>query len=58
MIEKMLSGRFIFTIVCAMVFAILSIKGKIPADKTVEIIMLVLMFYFTRNDRQQNGGSK
>ena len=59
-VDKILSGRFIFTIICAGVFAILSITGKIPADKAVEVIMLVLVFYFTRNDRQKedNGGVK
>lgn len=53
MIDKLLSGRFIFTVVSAGVFAILSITGKIPAEKAVEIIMLVLVFYFTRTDRQK-----
>jgi len=53
MIEKLLSGRYIFTIVCASVFAILSVMGKIPVDKVVEVIMLVLVFYFTRTDRKQ-----
>jgi hypothetical protein len=51
--DKLLSGRFIFTIVCAGVFAILSVMGKIPTDKVVDIITLVLMFYFTRTDRQK-----
>ncbi len=60
-LDKCLSGRFIFTITCAFVFAVLSILGKIPADKAVEVIMLVLVFYFTRTDRkteEQNGGIK
>ena len=59
-IDKILSGRFIFTIICAGVFAILSVTGKISADKAVEVIMLVLMFYFTRTDRKpkDNGGAK
>lgn len=50
-LDKCLSGRFIFTIVCALVFAFLSITSKIPADKAVEVVMVVLVFYFTRPDR-------
>ncbi len=51
-LNKCLSGRFIFTVISAGVFAILSITGKIPAEKAVEVIMLVLVFYFTRTDRK------
>jgi len=56
MINKLLSGRFIFTIVCALVFAVLSINKILPVDKVMEVILVVVMAYFSRGDRPQNGG--
>jgi hypothetical protein len=35
----------------AIVFLYGSIRGTIPSDKIIEIIMLVLVFYFNRTDR-------
>ena len=57
--EKLLSGRFIFTIVCALVFAVLSINKTLPVDKVMEVILVVVMAYFSRGDRAPtNGGVK
>jgi hypothetical protein len=57
--NKLLSGRFIFTIVVAFVFAVLSIGKIMPVDKVYEVILIVVYAYFSRNDRnQQNGGVK
>lgn len=57
--SKILSGRFIFTIVTAFVFAVLAMKGQLPQDKVMEVILLVVYAYFNRQDRnQQNGGTK
>ena len=50
--EKFLSGRFLFTIVAAFVFGWISITGVLSSDDIKEIIMVVLVFYFTRNDRK------
>ena len=55
---KLLSGRFILTVVCAMVFGVCAIKGKIPVDAVVSIITMVFISYFQRQDRGQNGGGK
>ena len=49
--DKLLSGRFIFTVVAALVFSIMSISGKLPVDKVNEIILIVIYAYFSRNDR-------
>jgi amino acid permease len=51
----MMSGRFIFTVVCAIVFAVLSINKTLPVDKVMEVILVVVMAYFSRGDRGQNG---
>ena len=56
--EKLLSGRFIFTLVCAFVFAVLSVNKTLPVDKVMEVILVVVMAYFSRGDRPQNGGAK
>jgi len=55
--NKLLSGRFIFTIVAAFVFAVLAIGKIMPVDKVYEVILIVVYAYFSRQDRnQQNGG--
>ena len=55
MIAKLLSGRFLFTVISAMVFAQMSISGKITGEQALIIINAVVIFYFTK---QQNGGVK
>jgi amino acid permease len=55
--SKLFSGRFIFTLISAFVFAALALKGTLPQDKVMEVILLVVYAYFNRGDRvQQNGG--
>lgn len=58
LIEKLGSGRFIFTVISAFVFLIGSFRELIPSDKVVEIIMLIIIFYFNRTDRKTNGEEK
>jgi hypothetical protein len=56
---KLLSGRFILTVVCSIVFGYCAVKGKIPVDAIVSIITMVFVSYFQRTDRtQQNGVTK
>jgi len=49
---KLLSGRFIFTIVAASIFFNLSINGLIDSKDAVQLITLIAVFYFTRTDRK------
>ena len=56
-ITKLLSGRFIFTIITALVFAYLSLKGLLPQDKVMEVILLVVYAYFNRGDRIPPSGN-
>ena len=58
MLSKLLSGRFLFTVVAAFVFAVLAIGKIMPVDKVYEIILIVVYAYFSRGDRQNNGGVK
>jgi hypothetical protein len=56
---KLLSGRYILTLVCALVFGICAINKIIPVDAVVSIITMVFISYFQRQDRgQQNGGTE
>jgi len=54
--EKLLSGRFLLTIICGFTFAYLACKKILPNEAVVGIILLVFQAYFYRSDR--NGGVK
>jgi hypothetical protein len=56
---KFLSGRWIFTVISAVVFAYMTYVGRISGEQAMALIMLVVSFYFTRADRTPtNGGDK
>jgi len=57
-VAKMTSGKFIFTIISAVVFAVMSLKGLLPQDKVMEVILIVIYAYFTRKQGEQNGVNK
>lgn len=51
--SKLLSGRWVLTVVCGFVFAYLSIKKALPPDAVVSILTMVFVSYFQRNDRPE-----
>ena len=53
MVDKLLSGRFILTVVCALVFGYCAIFKIMPVDAIVSIITMVFISYFQRQDRKQ-----
>jgi hypothetical protein len=55
---KLLSGRFIFTIVAALVFAYCAIKGILAPDKIYDILQVVIVAYFVKGAAQSNNGGK
>lgn len=56
--DKLLSGRFIFTVITAVVFAITALSGKLTPDKVTEIILIVVYAYFNKsNTPPTNGGT-
>jgi hypothetical protein len=57
-VEKITSGKFLFTITCALVFAYLSVKGILPADKVYDIILIVVYAYFTKKSEETKGEGK
>ncbi len=50
--NKALSGRFVWCVISALVFMILAINGLLAQDKVTEIILVIVMAYFGRSDRQ------
>ena len=58
LIEKLFSGRYFLTVVTGIVFVYVSINKLITADVIATIVTMVFTLYFTRTDRQQNGGAK
>ena len=46
--NKILSGRFILTMIVGVVFAVLAINGQLSPDKVTEITLVVIYAYFTR----------
>lgn len=59
-IDKILSGRFIFTIASAVVFIVLSINGKITSEDAEKIIIVIVYAYFNmhRPNGKENGNEK
>lgn len=57
-IKQFTSGKFLFTITCALVFAYLSVKGILPSDKVYDIILIVVYAYFTKKSEETRGETK
>lgn len=50
-LAKLLSGRFLFTVIAALVFAVLAVNKTMPVEKVYEVILIVVYAYFSRQDR-------
>jgi len=51
---KLLSGRFILTVIVGITFATLSIMGILSPSQSMEVILLVIYGYFTKpRDKEQ-----
>ena len=50
-VSKIISGRYILTVVCAGVFAYGVYSRIIPSQTAVLVIVLVFEWYFKREDR-------
>lgn len=55
-IDKLLSGRFILTVICGLTFAYLAAKGKLEAAAVTAVIGSVFTSYFDRKDRPPPAG--
>lgn len=57
--EKLLSGRYLLTVICGLVFAYATYNKILNAEAVTTIISMVFVSYFSRSDRkQENGGVK
>jgi len=56
--DKFMSGRFVFTIVAACLLYHGTIVGKFNADKVLDVIKDVVIFYFVVKQRLSNQGGK
>lgn len=48
---KFASGRWIFTVICALAYIYCVVTKVLPPADIKEIIMIVIVFYFQRPDR-------
>ena len=58
MLAKLLSGRYLLTLITGVVFAYAVHSKLLNAEATATIITMVFISYFQRTDRTQNGGTK
>jgi hypothetical protein len=56
--NKWLSGRWIFTVTCALAFIYCVVRKILPPIDIKEIIMLVVVFYFMKNGNTPKGELK
>jgi len=58
LIFKVTSGRFVFTIVVAGVFAYLACNQILKEDRVMEVTLVVLYAYFSKIRSEENGNGK
>jgi hypothetical protein len=49
---KFTSGKFLFTVITALVFAYCAVAKILPVDKISEVILLVVYAYFSKPDNK------
>lgn len=54
--DKLMSGRYILTIISGIVFAYCAWKKVLTSEALATIITMVFINYFQRSDRPTNGG--
>jgi len=52
LVTKITSARYILTLIVALVFAYMAIKGTLDANRVIEIVLVVFYAYFTKNRDQ------
>ena len=57
-VTKLMSGRYLLTVIGGIVFAYAVWKRVLEPQATSAILTAIIMSYFSRNDRIQNGGQK
>lgn len=57
-IAKLMSGRWILTVVAAAVFGFTAISGMMDAADVKMLVAIIITFYFQRPDRQPPKGGE
>lgn len=52
-IKKLMSGRYIMTLVASGVFAYCSCFGILPVDKINEALLIIIFAYFNKKDENK-----
>lgn len=52
--DKIMSGKFLFTIIAGIVFAYCAITKYLAPDKIYDVISIVVVAYFMRKDDNAN----
>jgi len=50
--DKLLSGRYLLTVCCGTVFVYCSFNEMLPKEFIADMLKLVVIFYFLRQDRE------
>ena len=56
-IEKLTSGRWLFTVAAAITFVWLSVNKTLPPEDAKELLMLIATFYFAQRAVEKTAGS-
>lgn len=51
--SKLLSGKFLLTVIAGLTFAYGVVTGYIPSDKATEVILIVVYAYFNKKEDKQ-----
>lgn len=51
--DKVLSGRWILTVTCALVFAYVAMNGMLPKEAVASILTMVFVSYFNRKQEDE-----
>jgi len=56
-LSKILSGRFILTIIVGIVFLYCAVTNKIEEAAVTAILSMIFQSYFNRHDREKDNGT-
>lgn len=57
MLTKLLSGRYVLTLISGIAFLYMIVTMSIKPSDAMMIITMVFTLYFSRNDRKQGGNN-
>ena len=52
-IAKLIDLKSIVTLIVVIVYSVLVLTGKVPIDGYKELVLIVMTFYFAKNDKKE-----